>query len=271
MAFPVIFYKSVLKNTGALLTASSTDTGYTIEDVRNWKAFNTWRSLVLTSPITIDIDLGASGSADADFMALVNHNGVANGATYKLYADTTTPPTNVVQAAYSPTSDDVEIKTFTAPGAKRYWRLEIAKASPPFPAKPFIGELLIGLKMTLPEYLSPDLDPFLKQVAAEGLRAQKGHHLGVVLKGQLHRGELAFGAAGMARTFLTSDLNAFYNNHAFKRLPFGFVLDSDDGDFLRPLWLKIPDDAELPRRPAGSVYSRIGIRIPVEEAWREAA
>lgn len=271
MAAPVIGYRNILRNTGAILTASSTETGFAVADLKDHRAFKIWKSGVTTSPITVDIDLGVSGSVDADYIALVNHNGVANGATYKLYGDTVTPPTNVVVGAYSPVSDAVEYKPFTAPGAKRYWRLEIAKASPPFPAKPFIGEFLLGLRITMPEFLDPSVDPFTRQVEVASQRSEGGHYLGALLRGVRRRAQLTFGDAGIARSFYTSDLNAFIQTHALKRLPFVFVLDSADTDFDDAMWLKVPDESEIGRLAVGGSYGRFALTLPVEEALVEAA
>src|SRR5262245_44254745 len=129
MALPVIGYRTVLRNAGAVITASSTAASYDPTNVADLRAYLFWKAGATTSPQYIDIDLGVSGSAAADYLAVVNGNAVAIGASLKVYADTVFPPTNVAQAAYSPTSDEVEFKTFTSPGSKRYWRLEWSTGS----------------------------------------------------------------------------------------------------------------------------------------------
>jgi hypothetical protein len=269
MALPKIGWRNILRNAGATVTATSTASGFDVADVYNLRPWTIWKSAVLTSPIRIDIDLGASGSADADYLALVNTNIKALGGTVKVYADAVTIGTTQVQAAYTPGYDDVEYKEFTAPGVKRYWRVEIAHAAPPFSAAPFIGELFLGLKMTLTEYPSPDIDPFLKQVAAAGQQAEGGAYLGAILRGQTHRFTLATGSPGMARAFYTSDFNSFLDTHAYLMRPFVFVLDSADADFLKPVYVRKASDSDITRQAVGGVWNRLVPGIPLVEAWSE--
>lgn len=270
MAFPVIGYKTNLRNAGAILSATSTDTGFAVTDIKDFRAFKLWKAASLTSPQDIDLDLGASGAADADYVTLVNHNLKAEGATLEVLADSTTPPTTQRLAPFTPDSDAVDFRAFTAPGALRYWRFRIAKGGG-FANKIFAGELLCGMRTTLPEFADASFDPFMDQVEVSSERSEGGHYLGASLRGRLRRGELVFGGeAGIARSFLTSDFNAFID-HAQKRLPFVFVLDTDDTEFQAARWLKVPDDAQIPRLAVKGVYARMVVSIQVEEALMEAA
>ena len=229
MATPVIAWKNNLRNSGATITASSTASGYAASNVRDFRPFTLWKSNSTTSPSYVDVDLGASGSADADSIVVVNHNMVSEGGQLKVYADTVTPPVAVAQAAYTPTSDACDLKTFTAPGAKRYWRVEFLKGSP-FSVAPYAGVIMLGLKMTMPEYVAPDIDPFLHEIeVASAPSGESGHALGVALRGIRRRGSLHFGGpAGLVRTFLTSDFNAFLTQRYKRCEPWAFQLDSAD-------------------------------------------
>ncbi len=273
MAFPKIAYTNILRNTSAghTVSSSSTDTGFAVADIHDHRAFKIWKSGVTTSPINIDIDLGAAGAVDADYLGLINHNLNTLTGTVAVLADATPTPTTVRLAASTPGEDAVTYKEFTAPGALRYWRIQIVHSSPPFSAKPFIGELLLGLKTTLTEFMQPGFDPFHKQVEVASERSEGGHYLGATLRGITRRAEIAFGPAGGARAAFTSDLNAFLDNHAFKRLPFIFVLDTADSDFSSPRWLRVPDEADINREAVGGVWSRLILRMPVEEAIAESA
>ena len=272
MAFPVLLWDDILRNSGAIITASSTDTGYAVADVADLKPWKIWRSAVLTSPITIDIDLGASGADNADTLGIVNGNIKALGGTITVLADTVTPPVTTVQAAYTPSYDEVELKTFTAPGNKRYWRISIAHAAPPFTSKPFIGELFLGMRTTMPEYMDPEIDPFNKQTEASIQHSEGGQYLGAVTRGRLHREPLNIGsAAGMARSFYTSDLNAFLDNHYDLYRPFFFQIDSADADFTRPFYLVKPPDGQHRRQAIGGMWGRLGLNLPAVEAFSEAA
>jgi hypothetical protein len=269
VAFPVILYLNILKNVGATLSASSTDTGYAIADIADYRAYKFWQSGTLVTGITIDLDLGASGAANADTIGLVNQNITSQGGTVEVKADTVTPPVTVVQAAYTPTYGDVDLQQFAAPGAKRYWRVTLAKGGN-FATKPFIGELFLGMRTTLSEYLAPDTDPYLKTTEAVAQRSEGGHYLGAILRGRRHMFDLAFSDAGASRTFHQSDLDAFVDNHVDLLRPFIFQIDSADSVFSRPVFVKRRDSAAVERKAVGGVWSRLTFRIPVEEAWSEA-
>lgn len=271
MALPVIGYKTMLRSAGGTISDPGTDTGFSIANLSDFKTFLLWKSNGTAAPITIDIDLGVSNTESANYLALLNHNLKTLGATIQILGDAFTPPTTVRQAAFTPTEDTVSYKNFNQAGPFRYWRIVINHAAPPFAAKPYVGELFLGVKTSLPEYISADFDPFFKQVAAQGARSPGGHYLGVLLRGQKHRAEISFGDAGGARTAFTSDINPFLDNHAFKRYPFIFVLDEDDADFKTPRYVKLTDDAEVPRKAVGGVYSLLGLTLPVEEAYAEPA
>lgn len=270
MAYPVILYDSILRNSGATVTASSTESGdYAasyLYDLLPWKM---WKSGTLVTGINIDIDLGASGSDDADTIGLVNHNITSEAGSVTVYADAVTIGTTTVQAAYTPTYGNVDLKTFTAPGNKRYWRVALTKGGN-FTNKPYIGELFLGTRTTLTEFLSPDIDPFLKQVGASSEQTEGGHYAGAVLRGQTHRFTLGFGEAGGSRTAMASVMT-FLDNHAYLLRPFIFQIDSDDTDFKRPVYIKKTGDGEVGRRAVGGMWSRLGLSIPCEEAWTEPA
>jgi|SRR6267378_49518 len=272
MALPVIAWRTILRNAGAVVSASGTASEYAASNVKDFRSFTLWKAAAVTSPQYIDVDLGVSGAVDADCLVVVNSNSVANASNLKVYADTVTPPTNVVQASYAPTSDAVEFKTFTAPGAKRYWRIEFNTGSPPFAAAPYAGVVMLGLKMSMPEYIGPDIDPFLYDVEAVTPRTVGGHALGVLLRGVPRRGSLRFGAdAGLARSFLTSDFNGFLTGRYLRHEPWCFQLDSGDSDFSPARWLRRPVGGAAPRQPVGGTYARFMVPLPVEEAMMEAA
>ena len=269
-ALPLIHYLSMLRLSGSTVTASSTASGFSAAHLYDLKAYTLWKSDVLTSPITIDIDCGAGNAEDADALTLVNTNLATLGATVEILADTFTPPTTVRQAAFTPSSDHVVLKTFTAPGAFRYWRLSIAHASPPFAAAPFVGQALLGLKTSIPERLTAQFDPFTDDVAAVSVRSAGGHYLGSLLQGHAHRDSLSFGEGGIARSHFTSDLNALIEYMKLRK-PFAFVLDTSDSDFATARWLRIPDDGRITRRAVGGSWGRLQPTIPFEEAYMEPA
>jgi hypothetical protein len=174
-------------------------------------------------------------------------------------------------AATAVTENTVTYFAFTAPGAKRYWRVQLTTADAAFDEAPFIGELMLGLKMTLPEYLAPSFDPFFRQVEVIGSRSEGGFYLGAVNRGQKHRGNITVGAAGIARSFYTSDLNTFIHDHAMPRFPFIFILDTDDTDFDSAHYIKVTDDSDVKRMAVGGSFTRFALSMDVEEAYMEQA
>ena len=99
--------------------------------------------------------------------------------------------------------------------------------------------------------------------------APAGHYLAGTTRGEMHRGAITFGAAGAARAWFTSDGNAFIRNHAAKRHPFFFVLDTADTDFDDARYLRVTDDARIERLAVGGAWSRLSFNLPVEEAYME--
>lgn len=273
MAFPVILYDSIGRTTGVTLTASSTESGYAIADAFDLKGWKVWKSGTVTTGITIDIDMG-SDTGSANTIGLVNHNITSEGGTIEVRADTAAgpnPPTTVRQAAYTPTYGEVDIQTFTLASNLRRWRLVLAKGGN-FTNKPYLGEIFLGTRTTLPDLLNPDTDPFLKGVEGSIARSKGGQALGATLRGQTHRFTMAFGGdAGMSRSFYTSDLNGFIDNHLLKYRPFIFQVDSADTDFKRPVYVVRGDGSPVDRRAVGGVWSRLIFSCPVEEAHSEAA
>jgi hypothetical protein len=163
----------------------------------------------------------------------------------------------------------VDLKTFTEAANLRRWRIVLAKGGN-FTNKPFIGELFIGSRTTLTEYLNPEIDPYLKQVGGASERTEGGHFAGAVLRGQVHRFVLGFGEAGGNRTAM-APVMTFLDSHAYLLRPFIFQVDSDDTDFKKPVYLKKTDDGDVSRQAVGGMWNRLTLAIPVEEAWTEAA
>jgi hypothetical protein len=270
MAKPLIAYVSMLRLATTTVADPGTASGFSIANISDMKSYNVWKSNTTVKPIEIDIDNGASPQ-NANYIGLVNHNLFTLGATVKIMADTFTPPTTQRMAATAVTEDGVSLLTFSAPGALRYWRVEITVAGASFAAPPFIGDLWLGLRTDLPEYVAPSFDPFFKDVDIVGSRSDGGHYLAGISRGQLHRGVITFGAAGAARSWFTSDGNAFIDNHALKRFPFFFTLDTADTDFDSPRYVKVPDTARIDRLAIGGAWTRLTFNLPVEEAFMEVA
>lgn len=270
MAKPVIGYLSMLNLSTTTVTDPGTATGYDIDDIYDLKAYSLWKSSTTVRPIYIDIDTGAGG-ATADYIAIINSNLATLGATVQVLSGAASPGASERLAATAVATDDVWYQGFTVAAAQRYWRVAITVAGASFASAPIIGDMFLGMKTTLPEYLAPSFDLYFKQVEISGSRSQAGHYLGGVIRGQTHRAVIEFGQAGAARASFTSDLNAFIDNHALLRKPFVFILDTDDSDFDTARYVRVRDDANIERLAVGGSWGRLAFSLPVEEAFVETA
>jgi hypothetical protein len=266
MAKPVILYENLLREDATVITDPGTETGFALSDIYDYRSYTVWKSddAVLTNDVDIDIDLGSAKSAD--YFMLVNHN-LAGHVVY-VYWGPASPPATGSSFVLVGAGETISSHLFTT-GSYRYWRIRLVAAAG-FSAKPYIGELFLGARLTLPQYMDPGFDPFFKQVEVQGARSRGGHYLGSSLRGQTHRGTITFGEAGAPRADFTSDLNAFLDDHAYKRLPFGFILDSADGDFDSTRYLKVPDESQILRQAVGNTWTNLTFSLPVEEAYSEA-
>jgi hypothetical protein len=122
--------------------------------------------------------------------------------------------------------------------------------------------------MELPHYLDPSLDPFFDDIDVVGPQSEGGHWLAGETRGRMHRGRISFGDAGAARSWFTSDGNAFVE-YAKLRKPWVFVLDTADSDFAVARLLKLPADQGAPRNAVGGSWQSLTFEIPFEEAYRE--
>lgn len=271
MASPIILYRNIFRTASAVITTSGTDAGFSASDVGDHRAWKGWQGNVLTSPQYINIDCLAA--KDADSILLVNHNMVANAGQVKVYADTVNPPVAVAQAAYTPTSDVADYKAFTTL-SKRYWRVEFSDPAAPFTSKPFAGEILLGQKVDVAEYVAADVDPFMHDIIGQTARSEgpPQHSLGTVLRGVDRSGVLAFGGeCGVASAKFVSDLTDFLQNHYRRYLGWGLVFDSADSRFSAARWMLRPQGAKVPSLPVGGSYSRFRFDLAYEPALVEAA
>lgn len=133
-------YLTNLISSAAVITPSTEDSAYPVENIYDRQAARVFRGTSLTA-LTILVDFGAAISADT--VALVNHNLTAS-ATLDLKAGAASPPGATVA---TPTYRQYDLwKGFTVQSA-RYWLLTIADTNPDYLQ---IGQLLIGTRVAFP-------------------------------------------------------------------------------------------------------------------------
>jgi hypothetical protein len=267
----LILFDSMLRDTATTVSDPGSASGYPIASIKDMRAFTTWKSNQTAAAVNIDIDTGAGTENNADCIGICYTNLATLGATVRIFADAAVIGSTQVMAATSWPSDNAAILTFTAPGAKRYWRVTLNHAALPFASAPYIGELYLGMKTTLPEYLSPAFPPYFDDLEVAGERSEGGHALGATMRCHIHRGTLDLaGAAGVSRSDHTATLKPFADNHLLKRYPFFFVLDTDDTDFDDARFVKMTDAGRLDRSAVGNSWARLRFAFDAEEAFAEA-
>lgn len=160
------FWDQILNNEGSSLVADSTDTmaDYDVDYLFNIMETNFWRSASTTDPQYITLDLGVSGDADADYLAILGHNLNTIGAivTLQYSNDNFSGDINDAFTGEAPAADTVYLKRFTAPSAQRYWRL---KLSDTMSAAPFMAICIWGEETEL-DWVQTAFDPHAETVVA---------------------------------------------------------------------------------------------------------
>lgn len=151
------FWDTMLGSTGSSLTATSTASGYSVNSIYNMLETTLWKSAVTTNPQYITLDLGVGNTAAADYLAIIGHNLFTIGASITLQYSTDNFSADINDAftGFAPASDAALVKEFTAPAAKRYWRLKISGT---LSAAPYITVCIWGMKTEL-DYASASFDP----------------------------------------------------------------------------------------------------------------
>jgi hypothetical protein len=172
-AKPKLFYKHGLSG----LVATSTASGYDIENVLNRLEVLKWIS-ALTTTQYITFDAGAGEAVTADYIIIHGHNLNTAGATITLqYSDDNfSADTNDAFTGEAPTTDKTYLKEFTEV-AERYWRLKIENAT----VAPQISIMYWGETVEL-EYCENDFDPNATTDNAMMNKSQTGFILGIYNK-----------------------------------------------------------------------------------------
>jgi hypothetical protein len=173
------YYHTLLGQTGATLTATSTASGdYSASYLYNALETNMWKALNTDSPCYITLDTGlGSVHKEADYLIMAGHN--LGSASARIVLQHSNDGTTWLDAFTQEMlrNDKVYLKEFTSPGPKRYWRLNIADAK----LIPQIAILAFGLKTEL-DYASASFDPHGEETVANVNLSYGGYVAGVHAK-----------------------------------------------------------------------------------------
>ena len=167
---PKLFYKHELSDLGATSTAS----GYDVENVLNRLELKKWISAVTTTQY-ITFDAGSGETITADYIVIHGHNLNTAGATITLqYSDDNfSADTNDAFTGFAVAADTTLLKEFTEV-AERYWRLKIENCT----VVPQISICYWGQTVEL-DYCENSFDPNAIDDKANINKSQNGYILGI--------------------------------------------------------------------------------------------
>lgn len=169
---------------GSTLTATSTENAddYDIAYLYNMLEVNFWKAEAtgLADPQYITYDAGVGNSYDADYLAMIGHNLNTAGATVELQYSATGAwgGEEVTVFSEAPAADTVYLKEFTAPGAKRYWRLKISGHGS---TAPYMAICIWGEKTEL-DWASSSIDPHEQDLKENVGKTSHGYVTGIHTK-----------------------------------------------------------------------------------------
>jgi len=232
------FYDNMLQSTEGTITATSTSTGaYTIDDVHNMLEVNGWKG-ASSATQNIDFDAGVGNTFDADYIAILGHNLFSVGSSVAVIHSTSGAygGEEVTIFSTSVDADTVFLKEFTAPGAKRYWRVQINGAS----TSPSVNILSLGTVSTV-AFIQPPFDPHGQKTVMNTNMTEGGFVAGIHTKYTERSISLGFGGVS---TSLYSILNTWHENSGMKNFFMAWDTTNDssavylvrpDGNFNNPI------------------------------------
>jgi len=150
--------------------ASTTAAGYSVLNLRDWRAYTWWKPTAL--PATVTVDCGSAKAAD--YWAVYGHDLATQGCTIELRGSTDNfSASNVLVDTVTPSTDAAFVRHF-ASATYRYWRLRITGAA----TMPSLAIASVGVAMDIPAYLSEGFDPLGRTPQGALNRSELGHALG---------------------------------------------------------------------------------------------
>jgi len=191
------YWDTMLGSKDSILSATSTASGYDVENLFNMLEWKKWKAGSGAVPMYINYDnvAGAGHTGEADYLVILGHNLNTLNArvTLQYSTDGFTADINDAFTGEKPSSDGVYLKEFTNPGPKRYWRLKIEEnlGGGMLSPVPYMAICIWGLKTEL-DYASAGFDPYEEEIKANVTRSDTGYVLGVHDKYRERRMTLRF-------------------------------------------------------------------------------
>ena len=218
-----------------VVTASSTDTGFSVDNLKDFRPFTFWKPAPGASVAEIVVDLSEENPIPtANYLAIYNHS---------IYSKRETPgtPQLILQAAMNPqfdpmlpttvtlvdvpvTSDDTFLFLFTPPAIPSpYWRLTIQGMDPSNP--PEMAIVAFGSVLEIPTTPREGFDPIGRQVEGITNTSMKGHPIGKVIEWESWKQSVTFEL--LTWNYVRNDFLPAWTAHLSGK-PFLFVWDFED-------------------------------------------
>lgn len=206
MSNPKIFYNNVLDGSG--LAASTTATGYNVDNLRDWYPFTWWKPTAL--PATITRDYGGAVSCDYGLV-------YGEAATYEIRGSTDNfSASDVLCGTITLTATGLGFVSFNS-ASYRYWRVKQTGSG-----TPAVAIAAIGAALDMPVPLDVGFDPVGREVNASLNRSIDGHALGRVVESEIWKGKLKFNF--VTWSWVRATWLAAWAAH-LRDKPFGFAWD----------------------------------------------
>lgn len=239
---PIILSDNLLDDAGTL-SASDTDSGYSVNNLIDLRTYSFWQAANTTDGKWIKIVL--DGTAAADTIGIFGHNFyTAMVFTIKVeHSSNGTDWTAALTSADELKSDRAFVKTFTSPGAKKYWRISLnTEDASDFTAKPKAAIIMLGTRIS---FSYPPDSPFIPARAIPKSKSEiseEGHLLGSILQNTKIKIEPIFSL--ISETFLETYFFPWWKTYGRHLKPFFWAHDLTN----------YPELAFLVRLSEGSEY-----------------
>ena len=159
--------------TDAIPVASTTETGFAVANLTDWRPYTQWKPTAL--PATITVDCGAAKSAD--YALVWGHDLGTQGAVAEIRGSTDNFAASDVLVASDTPADDAPIALYFTAASFRYWRLTVTGST-----VPTIGIAAIGARLDLPRAFQSGFDPVGREPMGPFNRSVTGQPLGRALE-----------------------------------------------------------------------------------------
>lgn len=239
MTNPLLLYDNILLD-GAL-TASDTATGYSVNNLIDYKAYTKWKGVDSTCYLEIDMGdqpidslagspieslagndilalAGGAGAKVPDAIGIFNHNLGTIGATVKVYYWDGAAYQQLL--SYSPSNDITILQKFTTHSATKF-KIEFSGMT----AAPEIAIIFLGVKVEFPWRPDSPVIPYEQSMVLKAEISQAGNILGAVIQHKPFT--ISHKWKDITRTWFSTYYLPFWN-YASDMLPFFYAWDTEN-------------------------------------------